>query len=159
MTLTLDLPVRVEPDQEAVTEELQVEDLGTNRFRLVSSPGLVEGLAKGDEFELDEASATGFRVTKRSGLVVVWFFWPSEDLVTGPESAALQRQVEQELGGRLDGGGHTQLIFSIPVGAGFTAIEALFQEAEARHPGATTMFGNVYGPDGETPLNWWQDSH
>jgi hypothetical protein len=37
-----------------------------------------------------------------------------------------------------------------------TAIEFVFIEFVAAHPGTEWMFGNVYDPrDGVTPLNWW----
>jgi len=147
------VPFRVE--EQLRVESLDVEELGPNHFRLIFSPGMVEGIAAGDEFELDETAPYGFRVLKRSGNVVVWFYWPSEDMLRGPAAIDLQRTVER-IGGRLDGGGATHLVFTIPVKAGFPAIEKVFKNAEAITPGTTTMFGNVYDPgDGHTPLNWW----
>lgn len=136
-------------------ELLDVEELGPNRFRLRSSPGMVEGLGAEDEFELDENAPLGFRVIRRGGNVVVWFYWPSEEMVRGPAALELQRAVEK-IGGRLDGGGATHLVFTVPVRAGFPRIEDAFRRAETATPGATMMFGNVYDPgDGHTPLNWW----
>jgi hypothetical protein len=53
-----------------VEESVLVETLGPNRFRLVRSPGLVPGLAAGDEFELAAAEAHGYRLLIRGGNVV-----------------------------------------------------------------------------------------
>ena len=47
-------------------------------------------------------------------------------------------------------------IDTVPVSAGFPAIEAVFNAWVAEHPGWEWSFGNVYDPaDGVTPLGWW----
>jgi hypothetical protein len=48
-------------------ETLPVAALGGGRYRLLASPGFVEGLAAGDEFELDPSVACGHRVLHRGG--------------------------------------------------------------------------------------------
>jgi hypothetical protein len=113
-------------------------------------------MAAGDEFELRPADPLGYRVLRRAGNLCVWFFFPEPGANRGPEADELRQAVES-LGGRLDGGGHTSLVFTIPVSAGFSAVEALFNQAEQVYPGSTWMYGNVYDPvDGRTPLNWWR---
>ena len=46
------------------------------------------------------------------------------------------------------------LVFSVPVTAGFPAIERFFADARARFRGSEWWFGNVYDADGK-PLEWW----
>jgi hypothetical protein len=47
-------------------------------------------------------------------------------------------------------------VFTVPVSAGFGAVEAAFDGYVRRQPGAEWYFGNVYDErDGMTPLNWW----
>jgi hypothetical protein len=61
-----------------------------------------------------------------------------------------------ELRGWLDGKAAKELVYTIPVSAGFPAIEGLFSEVKAAYPDVEWYFGNVYDErDGVTPLNWW----
>jgi hypothetical protein len=115
------------------------------------SPGFVEGIAAGDEFRLVEEHGA-FEVTRRSGNVAVQVFG-SEPLA--PLAFGLVARVA-ELGGVLDGQIERGMVFTIPVAAGFPAIESVFDEFVSVHRGTTWMYGNVYDPrDGVTPLNWW----
>jgi len=54
-------------DGRAVPENVLVQQIGSNRFRLLCSPGLVLGLAAGDEFELAPDDPQGYRLVKRGG--------------------------------------------------------------------------------------------
>jgi hypothetical protein len=132
-------------------EPVHAVELGEGRFRLLHSPGCVEGIAAGDEFGLlDEQEA--IEVTRRSGNVAVRVFG-TEPLA--PLAEGLVRRVA-ELGGVLDGQIERGMVFTIPVAAGFPAIESVFNEFVSSHPGTEWLFGNVYDPtDGVTPLNRW----
>ena len=148
----MDLVARVNPDGTPFHESVRVEPLGGNRYRVLASPGLLEGFAGGDEIELEPGEPPGFRVTKRGGNLCVQFFWKG-DLKTCAREMGAQAEA---LGGRIDGEAPGLLVFTIPVVAGFPAVERIFYEAERRYPGCRWMYGNVYDPaDGETPLNWW----
>ncbi len=136
-------------------EQLVVEDIGHDRYRLVHSPGFVEGLAAGDEFQLSDAHEQGYIVLHRSGTLCVWFFFPQTVDEQMPQVQALRKQVEA-VGGYLDGGFRSLVIFNIPVSVGFTTTEALFDHAVEQHEGAEWLYSNVYDyQDGETLLNWW----
>ena len=137
-------------------EKLVVDELGANRFRLVHTAGLIEGLVAGDEFEIVDGGA-GFRILSRGGNVGVWFYFPDEDQNRGFEARRLADEIVA-IGGRLDGGGHTSLVFTIPVTVGFEAIEEVLETAQKRISGASWMYSNVYDSvDGMTPLNWWNE--
>ena len=72
-----------------------------------------------------------------------------------PLAEGLVRRVA-ELGGVLDGQIERGMVFTIPIAAGFPAIESVFNEFVSSHPGTEWLFSNVYDPrDGVTPLNWW----
>lgn len=60
-----------------------------------------------------------------------------------------------QLRGWLDGKAAKELVYTIPVSAGFPAIEGLFSEVKAAYPDVGSgYFGNVYDErDGVTPLN------
>ena len=157
MHLTLDLHVPVFSDGARQGEEmLPVADLGDGRYRLLASPGFVEGLAAGDEFELDPDAPLGHRVTRRAGNLCVWFYH-SEPLDESSAVTADVRHVAESLGGRLDGGYSRMLVLTIPLAAGFDAVARAFDDAVRRHAAASWLYGNVYEPaDGMTPLNWWR---
>ena len=152
MRTALNLVVRTNPDGSPFHESVLDEELGGSRFKVLASPGLLEGLAAGDEIELTAEEPTGFRVTRRGGNVCVQFFW-NGDLKTciqnlEPKAIAL--------GGCMDGEAERELVFTIPIAAGFPAIERIFYEAQKQYAGCSWLYGNVYDPaDGVTPLNWW----
>lgn len=130
-----------------------------HRYRLLYSPGVVEGVAKGDVIEFNDTDPKGFTVVSRSGLLCVWFFFEEQGRNRGPDGDAVRAAVE-DLGGECDGGGNTNLVFSIPFAVGFAAIESLMDELVARYPGATWMYGNVYDPWNDfKPLDWWDTPH
>jgi hypothetical protein len=134
-------------------EPVHAEALGDDRFRLLYSPGLVQGIAAGDEFRLLNENGV-FAVLRRAGNLAVQVFSLGS---VEPLKAELVRQVE-ELGGMLDGAIEHGLVFTIPLARGFPPVERLFNQWVAEHPGWEWYFGNVYDPtDGVTPLNWWQD--
>jgi len=153
---TVHLPVYKEDGTSNSTEELEVEQLGENHFRLIYSPGVVDGLAGGDEFALTKSDRLGYTIIKRSGNLCVWFYFSKQGQNRGPAAADVRAQVEQ-IGGWCDGGMNYLLVFTIPVSRGFHVIEPLFDSLVKQHPGSTWFYGNVYDPiDGQTPLRWWE---
>jgi len=131
-------------------EPVHAERLPSGALRVTSSPGFVQGIAAGDEFRLLDGTGA-FEVTHRAGNVAVQLFFSSP---IATHASALSARV-QELGGWLDGSIEKGLVFTIPVAAGFPAIERLFNAWVAEQPGREWAFGNVYAEDG-SPLNWWQ---
>jgi hypothetical protein len=133
-------------------EPIHVEALGGERFRLLYSPGFVQGIAAGDVFRLLNEDGD-FVVLSRAGNLAVQVFHTEP---VEPIKAELTRRVEQ-LGGVLDGGIERGLVFTLPLRAGFPAVEALFNRLVEEYPGLEWYYGNVYDRnDGVTPLNWWQ---
>lgn len=132
-------------------EPVHVVELADGLFRLLYTPGLVVGIAADDEFRLvgDDGA---FEVVRRGGNLAVQVY--SREPVA-PHRAELVAQVER-LGGRLDGAVERGLAFTIPITAGFPAVEALFDAWVAAHSDHEWSYGNVYDPrDGVTPLGWW----
>jgi hypothetical protein len=159
----VNLPIVREDGGRKIFETLSVEQIDVNRFRLIHSPVMVEGLAAGDEFELSSIELCGYKVVRRGGNLCVWLFFDRTREGKWPEPQTMMANVESfltrpliALGGYLDGGGSGSLVFTIPVTVGFAKIEDLFNYAQSQVSGSTWMFGNVYDlADGRTPLNWW----
>jgi hypothetical protein len=154
----IELPVCQNDGSRVGTESLEAEQLSSNRYRLLYSPGVVEGVAKNDVIELSDTDPKGFVIVARSGFLCVWFYFSQAGVNRGPDGERVRAAVE-EFGGVCDGGGNTHLVFSIPVSLGFPAVEALLDGLVGRHPGSSWLFGNVYDPwDEFKPLGWWETS-
>jgi hypothetical protein len=154
--IEIDLPICHSESNRPGTEVVEVERLGPKYYRLLFSPGVVEGLAKGDVIELSDTDPKGFNVLTRSGNLCVWFYFKEPGVNRGPDGDRVRSAVEQ-FGGVCDGGGNTNLVFSIPVSFGFPAVEALFNNLVQQYPGASWLFGNVYDPWNDfKPLGWWE---
>jgi hypothetical protein len=133
-------------------EPVHVEALDRGRYRLLHSPGLVVGVAAGDEIELlDEVGH--FKVVRRAGNIAVQLF--AREPVQ-PFRDELAAAVREALSGSLDGGIERGLVFTIPASAGFAAIEAFFDDFVKTHRETEWMYGNVYDPDTGSPLGWWK---
>lgn len=132
------------------TETLEVEPVGDGRYKLAFSPVLVQGLAEGDVFSLDEE---GWPVVhERSGNVVVQMFHRLD--------FAPLEQVRARVAG-LGGHGYdldkVTAVYTIPARAGFVHIESIFTRIESLYGERMTWrYGNVYADDGTTPLEWWE---
>ena len=138
-------------DRKPIMEPVHVEPLSDGKYQLLYSPGLVQGIAAGDEFRLvgDDGA---FEVTLRSGNLALQVF----SLEPANNYRAELTQRAEEVLGRLDGQIENGLAFTIPVKVGFAKIERVFKAWEAANSGREWYYGNVYNPrDGVTPLNWW----
>jgi hypothetical protein len=143
--------VRIEGDSDH-REEICVEAVAAETYRVLVPPAMAEGLAVGDEFRIDGETLRPI-VVRRSGNVTVWLY--PEGVAPGSVATLVERveAIEGVLEGQAFDG--RVWIFTIPVAAGFDRIEAPFQDLVAEWPEAKWLFGNVYDEDGETPLGWW----
>lgn len=141
---------------EKVYEEIPVLLLKNEVLRLMASPGLVEGLAKGDEIKFERESGR-FEIVKRGGNICVQLFvLPNMTDVVD----SLEKQVAERLCGTLDGRTPEEAAFTIHVSKGFADIEQVFNLFVEKNPGAEWCYGNVYDiRDGVTPLNWWLEKN
>lgn len=154
---------RTDPDQPTVQllvgptsdgtpffEDVPVEPIGGQRYRILASPGLLDGLAAGDVFERDRDGT--YRVLERSGNLCIQVY-DAESLSHDRFDADLLPQV-RAMGGWLDGRTSRVNVLTIPVSAGFAAIERAMNAWVASTPGATWSYANVYAEDG-SQLGWW----
>ena len=152
------IPVFSDSRELATREVLEVDDLPGKRYRLLHSPALVDGLAKGDVIELDESLACGFRLVSRGGNLAVVVVFEKAESKRCAQTLELTERVRL-IGGMAEGGPDRVLVFSIPASAGFQVVEGLLDEFVRALPGATWWYGNVYDPaDPKRPLGWWKPS-
>jgi uncharacterized protein DUF4265 len=149
---TIELFVDRTSDGKPFYEEVPVDPIGPDRFRVLASPGLLDGLAAGDVFE---RRADGrFEVIERSGNLAVQIWYPDEDLGKRVDAELLPDV--QALGGWLDGRTKGGSVLTFPLSAGFPRIEKALDEWVATAPAARWSYANVYDADGWTPLRWWE---
>jgi hypothetical protein len=137
----IDLIAGVKSSGEPVSERLPVRCVGDHEYVLVASPVLVLGLAAGDRIEVREGS---FEILERGGNLAIQVFGAA------PVVIARLREAVTGLGGVLDGQDLKAAVFTVPVGAGFPAVERLFDTSQVEW-----YYGNVYEADGVTPIGWW----
>jgi hypothetical protein len=133
-------------------EPVHAQPLGGRRYRVEFTPGLAYGLAAGDEIEL--AADGTYEVVVRAGNVAVRVLSSQSLVAVEPNLTSL---VATALGGRLDGSIDRGLAYTIPIAAGFPAIEQVFSAFVEGTSGAIWEYGNVYAEDGK-PLEWWQSA-
>ena len=150
--VTVELFVDWTSDGKPFYEQVPVESVAGDRYRVRASPGLLDGLAAGDVFERHADGA--FDVIERSGNLAVQIWYPSEDL-----GERVHEELEpgaRALGGWLDGQTSRGSVFTFPLRAGFPRIEKLLDDWVATAPAARWSYANVYDADGWTPLRWWE---
>jgi hypothetical protein len=146
---TIELPIDTDGLAIAAIEEIIVEKVGDNRFRLASSPGMVRGLAAHDVIALNAENAAGFELVQRGQNVCIHLFC---DTAQRAQIQAGLSQTLGRLGGWLDATmGGTGLCFTVPVAAGFSAIERALRQVV----GEDWEYSNVLDPETDAPLNWW----
>jgi hypothetical protein len=135
--------VKLRVPDETKEEVLAVEELGPNRYRLLSAPLWVPGLAAEDEFELSEAEPRGFRLLKSGGNLCIWFRMPPEiaekhELVVDALDGGLEW-----IGGRLDGKAGSAFSFTLAASVDRPVYAKAFDGAVARVPGSSWRISNL----------------
>lgn len=148
----------LDEEDQRISEKVPAEPLGGKRYRLGGSPGIVAGLAAGDEIELDPKEPTGYRLIKRGMNVAIQIHLARCNEATRKTVA----QIVEKVGGWLDGSaeqpGHCILVCTIPVFVTFAVIEKAMDDVARKCRIEGWSYGNVYDPaDGVTPLNWWPE--
>ena len=136
--------------EEPAFEPVHVAPLGGRSYQVIFSPGLAYGIAADDEIEIQDDGT--YVVTCRGRNLAVRVLSPTS---LAEHAQSLTSQVQQVLGGRLDGQVSKGLAFTIPIAAGFKQVEATFEQFISRHPGTLWEYGNVYDENGNS-LGWWQ---
>ena len=148
---TVRLLATLKESGQPVYEEVPVEILGDGRYRLLASPGILDGLASGDIFVIDPISSL-YRVKEHGGNLCVQVWYPGLDLAGRVDAELVPGVIA--LGGTLDGREQELSSFTLPLSAGMDSIEQLFNDWVDRADGATWSFANAYEDDGITPLPW-----
>jgi len=132
------------------TQPVEVELISPNVYEVLYSPGFVEGIAAGDVVRVTDYSLGEFEVVKYGGNVSIKI--ADSKLII--EILPKIDEILSFVGARRDGNMEYVAVWTIPVGSGFSEIEASVKKACALLKEPEWWYGNVYDPGGD-PLNWW----
>lgn len=140
-----------------VYEELPALRKGEHVYELLSSPGLALNLAKGDLINIEDPDSPAV-VIKRGGNFCINLYAEHIDAET---ISRLEAEVNNSLGGTLDGVYRGNLAFSVPARSGRDKIREVFNKFK-EETGIEWYYSNIYKNfndlDDDTLLNWWLDS-
>ena len=135
---------------EPVYEIVPAVRTSRTEYEILGSPGLATGCAAGDRVRI---LADGrFEIATRGGnvCVVIYPHMPPDDSAV----ASLQDAFEK-LAGLVEASQDKRVVVAtVPVSAGFPAIEAVVVEWTSSN-NAEWYYGNVYDED-DRPLGWWE---
>ena len=131
-------------------ELVPAERVSDREWRIVATPGLVNGCAAGDRVCVDDDGT--FEVIHRGGNLAAHIY--SSVALAEAELVGL-RQAFAALGGTVEWPQHQRFaVVTVPVVATFAAVEALLDPFVAVADDAGWNFGNVFDADG-VALGWW----
>jgi len=134
----------------------QLED---GSWLLLHSPLYALQLAAGDTIRIVDNETGTFDVLAHGGNVVVQFYLSEQEWKDPQATARAASAITPGVvacGGRLEGQTRGLIVYTIPLEAGFSAIEAMFAEAVHAFPGAQWQYTNVYDARTGEPLRWWE---
>lgn len=144
----VDLFVGLNASGQPVLEQVPAERVAGDEYLLLGTPGLALGCAKGDVVKV--AGDGTFEVVFRGGNLSVLVYGNALNGVF----YALRRTLAS-IGGAVEAPDDVRFIVAtVPVSAGFSAIERAIEEAMSEASDAEWSYGNVYDGQGQ-PLNWW----
>jgi hypothetical protein len=119
-------------------------------YLILGTPGLANGCAAGDRVRVDASGA--FTIIERGTNVAVHFYASSE---IDHDSLFELRAAFDRLGAATDWPVQRRfIVVTVPVDAGFRAIEEVVDGWLANRPDIDWNYGNVYDDEGD-PIGWW----
>lgn len=134
-------------------EEVEVEALGEDRYRVLCPPRFVYALAVGDEIKTD-ASSAGFRTLRRSRNLTVWIYVEDANGVLAVAEAA--ESVAASIGATIEGTPPKRIIITVPLSAGWQKNEVAISALCSSVPGVSWEYANVFDSVTHEPLNLWK---
>ena len=148
--------VLVDGDTDGPTfETLPARQIDEHVYELLASPGLTLNLARGDIINIADPLSPA-EVLKRGGNFCIQIY--EADAVNQSAVDQLEHDVQEQLGGTMDGQHEGILTFSVPGYHGIYNVNGPF-DAFRGATGVQWYFANIYAnlddDNDETLLNWW----
>ncbi|WP_016956536.1 DUF4265 domain-containing protein [Catenovulum agarivorans] len=134
------------------TQPVEVEQIGSNEYMILYSPGLVEGIAAGDSIKITNESSGEFEVVHRGGSVSIKLY-SKHELANYMECIMSEFEA---LPSRFDGGVKHACVWTVDLSqTNFGNIERSMKNIMRKVPDSKWWYGNVYDANNK-PLNWWK---
>jgi len=140
-------------------ENVPARALGENKWELIRSPLYAIKVASGDVVQILNDETGAFNIVSRGGNVCVHFYLGKENADDYEFTTDVAKEITEEIdafGGSMDGVKAGLIVFTLPIGMGFSEIESVFAGALERYQGAVWQYSNVYDTVTGEPLNWWR---
>ena len=141
------------------SESVPALRLDDGSWELLSSPLYATEIASGDVIKVLDKNSGSYEIIKRGGNVCIHFYLGEPHINSESETAKAKSSVAlklSQLDGRIDASVSGLLSCTIPVNAGFNAIELVFNELTKSFLGSQWQFTNVYNSTTGEPLMWWE---
>jgi hypothetical protein len=136
-------------------ELVPARPLADGTYEVVATPGIANGCAAGDRVRVEPDGS--FEVAERGGNVAVnvAVHVYSRPALSGEQLGTLRHRFDS-LAGFVESPDPARFaVVTVPVAAGFPAIEAAIEGWVAEQADVEWLFGNVYDAEGR-PLGWWE---
>lgn len=146
---TINLPAAKNKFGKTVYEEVLVDDIGDYHYKIIATPGLVLGIAAGDEILFHE-NKPEFTVVKRGGNIAIQLHG---------DNCIVDKYLDELslLTHHIDGRAEDITVLTVSIKFGFIKIQEILNLFCTKHPEISWYYGNIYDPDdGVTPLYWWE---
>jgi hypothetical protein len=138
-----------------VFEEVPARKIENDTYELLSTPGLALNLARGDIVEWHDRQPMPAKVLKRGGNFCIQIY---ADAIDDEILKSLEKTVQEDLQGSLDGVFGGNLSLAVPASNGVDRVNNFFDQF-TKKTGIQWYYGNIYknfeNPDDETLLDWW----
>lgn len=135
------------------TQPVEVEQITQNKFKVLYTPGMVEGIASEDHIEITDYDTGEFKVIKRGGNVAIKIF-------SKVKIANYMEEIENALlpiGGKCDGAIAKACVWTVKLSeTSFSKIDSAMNSVISVVPESVWWYGNVYDKS-DKPLNWWKN--
>lgn len=141
------------------SERVPARKVGDNEWQLLRSPLYATEVASGDTVKIVDDERGAFEIVKRGGNVCVQLYLGESEADDADATLALADAIGPDIeaiGGRIDAYTPGLIVFTVPVDAGFPAIEGICAAAVDRSPGGQWQYSNVYDPATGIALGWWK---
>ncbi|ENX37584.1 DUF4265 domain-containing protein [Acinetobacter courvalinii] len=135
-------------------EEVLVEDIDVNIYKLLSAPGLALNLAKGDIFKFFN-SGEPVKVIHRGGNFNIHIY---EANLTLEDYEDFKNELLDYLEGTIDGLSGNNMAITVPSTQGIQRVNSFFinfSEISGNSWAFTNIYKNYEDFDDETLLGWW----
>lgn len=142
------------------SEHVPARRLGNEEWVITRSPLYATEVASGDIIRVTDADMGSFEMIRRGGNVCVQFYLGESEADDTKATSSLAEEIGilvKPLNGRVDATTAGLISLTIPVSAGFQAIEGVLEIAVEKSLGAQWQYANVYDPVSGEPLGWWSE--